>query len=379
MRAYCDGGGPRNRGGVTSIFAQRPGDGPAGGLARQRNISRRTADRATWHLQDAARWRTVGPGVQVMTTPKPTRCDHLDPALSLPVIELDHVAMLDGGRIVEWEVVGRGAPLFWLEGGPGLPAHLARPDVEFLGRWFRCHLVNAPGCGRTTPPDDPVEGYSLASHVAFFEAVRVALGLGSISLAGHSWGGLLAAAWAATHPGSIERLIVIDGYAGAGSVDAAAALAERAAAFDRIRHVPGIDAAIAAFDRALEVASTDEREAREAFDPVWPLYFADPASPLAREHVDRIRREVRMNLDVGVAWDRVFENLDYRPLLRAIRCPTLILAGAHDFICGPVWNRALAAAIPGARYVEIARAGHLPQYEAPDAVTAAIEVWLATS
>lgn len=314
-----------------------------------------------------------------MTTRRPTRPDGARRFVSLPVIELDHVAALDGGRMVEWEVIGEGAPLIWIEGGPGLPAHLARPDVAFLSRWFRCHLVNAPGCGRTNAPDDRVEGYSLAAHVSFFESVRVALGLGSIALAGHSWGGLVGAAWAATHPGSIERLIVIDGYAGAGSVDAAAALAERTAAFDRIRHVPGIDAAIAAFDRALQDAPSDERDACAAFHPAWPLYFADPTSTVAREHVDRIRREVRANVDVGAAWDRIYESRDYRPLLDTIRCPTLVLVGAHDFICGPVWNRALAAAIRSARYVEIAGAGHLPQYEAPEAVAAAIEAWLDTT
>jgi pimeloyl-ACP methyl ester carboxylesterase len=51
--------------------------------------------------------------------------------------------------------------------------------------------------------------------------------------------------------------------------------------------------------------------------------------------------------------------------------------GEHDYVCGPTWNRALAAAIPGARYVEIPNVGHLPQYEAPAAFRAAIDDWLA--
>jgi aminoacrylate hydrolase len=38
--------------------------------------------------------------------------------------------------------------------------------------------------------------------------------------------------------------------------------------------------------------------------------------------------------------------------------PTLVVSGAHDLIARPALGRALANAIPGARYVEFADAGH---------------------
>ena len=38
--------------------------------------------------------------------------------------------------------------------------------------------------------------------------------------------------------------------------------------------------------------------------------------------------------------------------------PTLVLTGAHDPIAPPSAGSALAAAIPGARYVEVADASH---------------------
>src|SRR5262249_57991789 len=96
----------------------------------------------------------------------------------------------------------------WVEGGPGRWAHLARPDAALVSDLFRCHLVNAPGCGRTSPPAD-VSGYDLPGIIAFFEEVRVRLGLGHVAIMGHSWGGLVAAAWAAAHPESVDRLVVI--------------------------------------------------------------------------------------------------------------------------------------------------------------------------
>jgi len=70
----------------------------------------------------------------------------------LATIQLDRLTPLPDGRVVEWEARADGVePLVWVEGGPGLPAHLARADVVPVLDRFRCHLVNAPGSGRSAP------------------------------------------------------------------------------------------------------------------------------------------------------------------------------------------------------------------------------------
>lgn len=51
---------------------------------------------------------------------------------------------------------------------------------------------------------------------------------------------------------------------------------------------------------------------------------------------------------------------DLRPLLPAIRLPTLLVAGRNDRITPPAAMRELARSIAGAEHVEIARAGHAP-------------------
>jgi pimeloyl-ACP methyl ester carboxylesterase len=68
--------------------------------------------------------------------------------LPLLDIRLEHVTRFADGRLVEWEAHGTGMePLVWVEGGPGLPAHLARADIVPVLDRFRCHLVDAPGNG----------------------------------------------------------------------------------------------------------------------------------------------------------------------------------------------------------------------------------------
>lgn len=58
---------------------------------------------------------------------------------------------------------------------------------------------------------------------------------------------------------------------------------------------------------------------------------------------------------------------DLSALLPRIDVPTLVVSGAGDRVVPPALSRRTAAAIPGARYVEIPGCGHTPQEECPDA------------
>jgi proline iminopeptidase len=287
---------------------------------------------------------------------------------------LADVLGLPDGTLAEWEATGSGEPLLWIEGGPGLPAHLARPDVGLLADRFRPYLVNAPGCGRTTAPAT-ADGYDLDAHVRFFDAFRRARGLGPVTVMGHSWGGLVALALALAAPSSVLRLIIIDGYAGEASVPEDVATVERERALDRVRDQGWFDTAVATFAEDLDMSAA---ELDERFERCWPLYFANPDGELARRHIARLGRETRWNIEAARAWSPE-PPLDLLPQLAQIQCPTLVIAGEHDFICGPAWNRPIADGIPRGEYFEVPGAGHFPQYEAPQEFRRTVLDWLARS
>ena len=67
---------------------------------------------------------------------------------------------------------------------------------------------------------------------------------------------------------------------------------------------------------------------------------------------------------------------DSRPGLRAITCPTLVLAGRDDQVTPPKVQLELAAAIPDATLVLLPRCGHLAPLERPDAVARQLTGWL---
>lgn len=58
--------------------------------------------------------------------------------------------------------------------------------------------------------------------------------------------------------------------------------------------------------------------------------------------------------------------------LRAIQCPTLVIAGAEDSARPPSDSERLARTIPGAKMVRIPQCGHSSSLECPEAVNAAI-------
>ena len=67
---------------------------------------------------------------------------------------------------------------------------------------------------------------------------------------------------------------------------------------------------------------------------------------------------------------------DFRPLLPAIRCPTLVLCGRQDALTPLAFHQEIVAAVPGAELVVLEACGHLSTLERPVEVNAALRAWL---
>src|SRR5262245_18684004 len=84
------------------------------------------------------------------------------------------------------------------------------------------------------------------------------------------------------------------------------------------------------------------------------------------------RREAGSDLGATKAWESLGQTIDIRPLLSGVRCPTLLLVGELDLICGPAHSRAIAEAIPHAEVVTVPDCGHFVPGEAPEAFREAV-------
>ena len=96
-------------------------------------------------------------------------------------------------------------PLLYLHGGPGSGSY---DFMSFQGDLLSKRLdligVDQRGVQHSDPLDGPVTEDDL---IADFEALRTALGISRWSILGHSYGGRLALRYAATHPGTVAKVI----------------------------------------------------------------------------------------------------------------------------------------------------------------------------
>ncbi len=99
------------------------------------------------------------------------------------------------GALIYYKAVGHGAPLMIVHGGPGASHEYLLPYLLPLMRTSRLIFIDERGSGRSSKLEDAKQ-YTIANMVEDIETVRQALGLGKISLLGHSYGGALAQAYA---------------------------------------------------------------------------------------------------------------------------------------------------------------------------------------
>ena len=221
--------------------------------------------------------------------------------------------------------------------------------VPELARKRRLTLVNLPGYGASPPAGEDVESY----------ADRVAGLFGALDLPpqsdvlGNGFGGFIAVALAARHGAKFDRLIVADALA---SFPASAKMPLQNLAARVAQEGMG---------GALDVAI--QRMFPESFATAHPEIVAERKRALAQADPACFRTACL-----------ALARLDLALVLKLIRNPTLVMAGALDQTTPPALARELARGIAGAKFLEIPGCGHCPQIEDPGAFVDAVNGFLPT-
>ncbi|WP_279482981.1 3-oxoadipate enol-lactonase [Aureimonas sp. SK2] len=214
---------------------------------------------------------------------------------------------------------------------------------------FEVLLLDTRGHGLTETTPGPYTIPLLAADVA---ALLDVLGWSKVSVAGLSIGGLIAQHLAIHTPERIDSLVLMD---------TAARIGEAQAWNDRIAAVE--TGGVSAIGEAVAL-----RWFSESFPAEHPARFA----------VWRAMLEATPRVGYAGACAAV-RDADYRGSVSRIAAPTLAIAGDADRPTSPDLVKATADLIPGARFISVEGAGHLPCLERPAKVAALIADHVAAS
>ena len=239
---------------------------------------------------------------------------------------------------------GAGQPVLLLHGGGG-PQTVA-PFADQLAGYGRFQVITPvhPGFGGTPRPDSLTTVGGLAD---LYGQVLDALDLRDVIVVGNSIGGWIAAELVLRAPGRIAGLVLANAV---GIV------------------VPGHP-----ITDILPLAPAELLKL-SFYDP--EPFRVDPAAlPEAQQ---RIMAGNRATLMV-YGGTPTTGDVTLAGRLGQLATPTLVVWGEADQIVDPDYGRAFAAAIPGARFLLLDRAGHMPQLEATDRLTQAVREFAAAS
>ncbi len=243
-------------------------------------------------------------------------------------------------------------PLAWREAGAGpvvvflhgLGGSRTAWDPQLLGmaEAYRCIAWDMPGYGASAPGPDPLTFIDLARSVAdLLDTLEVQ----QAAVVGLSLGGMVAQHFALEYPHRINSLVLLDtspAFGLDGSTDAET--------WTNLRLQPLADG--------------------KTPGDIAPMVLKSVAGPqisptnlsIAIAAMERISPA---GLEATV---RCLPSHDTRDRLPEISCPTLVLVGDLDTETPPSYSQFLTDLIPGARYAEIADAGHLSNLEQPDQI-----------
>jgi proline iminopeptidase len=270
---------------------------------------------------------------------------------------------------------GSGRSVLIVHGGPGVPIRTAIPALAALESTHQFIYYDQRGCGQSTRPIDRFSSSNffenmqvlekklgLSAQIADIERIRRILGEEKITLMGHSFGGFLAALYAAEFPDRVKALVLV------------------APASTLVLPNPNNDL-FQAVGRLLPNEFKEEYEAYLKdyldFGGIFTKSDADLVALNARfgkfyrAAAQAKHFEVAQGDETGAGgwmvqamYFSMGRRHDYRAALKNIKAPVLVLHGDRD-IQSEGASRAYAEVLPNARFQVIQGAGHFPFADVP--------------
>jgi len=309
----------------------------------------------------------IAPPLQAQTPAPRTPAQAQAPVPSVLKIEEGFVDA--NGVLIYYKALGSGSPLVIVHGGPGASHDYFLPYLLPLARSHRLVFIDERGSGRSEKLED-ASAYTVENMVEDVEAVRRGLSLGTISLLGHSYGGVLAQAYAFKYQQHLSHLVLASTFHSTARMNDV---------FKKIKAkmTPELRQRIDTMEQAgLFGHGKDYEKNRYAADYMVAAWGEGYFPYLYQRRPDANYDPTNTG---GMAWDLYREmwgshgeyvidgnlrSVEYADRLPSLKVSTLLIAGDHDE-CDPALSQDMHQRIAGSRIVILPQSGHMTFVDQP--------------
>jgi len=291
------------------------------------------------------------------------------PSVAANVLEIEEGFVDANGMLIYYKALGRGDPLVVVHGGPGASHDYFLPYLVPLARTNRLVFIDERGSGRSEKLEDP-SGYTVESMVEDVEAVRVALGLGKISLLGHSYGGVVAQAYALKYQGRLSHLLLCSTFHSTRRLNEVFVKMKANMAPELRARIEQMEQA-GLFGRGKDFEKS--RYTEDYMSAAWgegyfPYLYGrrpDPNfNPAGMGVMSWDLYRVMWGSHGEFVVDGNLTSVEYAERLGSIHVPTLITVGDHDQV-DPSISREMNERIPGSKLIVLPESGHMTFVDQP--------------
>lgn len=253
------------------------------------------------------------------------------------------------GGTIHYTIAGAGPPVLLIQ-GVGAIGRAWQPQIDALASHRTVLAFDNRGIGKSPHGSTPLSIEAMAADAV---AVADVAGASTFDVVGHSMGGVIAQEVALSARSRVRSLSLLCTFAR--GAQGARLSWDLLVAGLRSRIGPRSARRRAFVELVMTRAYLDGVD-RRALDATLTDLFGRDLADQPPVVMPQLKAMARYD-----AFDRL---ASLAPL------PTLVVSATHDRIALPAFGRQLAGAIPGARYVEIAEAGHAVPIQCADRVNA---------
>lgn len=269
---------------------------------------------------------------------------------------------IDGYKI-NIEVLGEGEPLFFFAGGPGNSHDYMQGNFGHYYKDYKVVFIDMLGRGLSDDAKSSAE-YSIDNDVHITEEIRKILGLDKIGLIGHSYGTVVAQAYAIKYPDQVSKMVLINGFHSGENWQANC---------DSYNHY-----AQTHFPEKWKQVDSLRALGQISSDPEFAELYGSFPTKYIYYHNTRLRQNVPKTKFRGWNSDVYYSiigrdadffvsgsmmDTDFRKDLSDLDFPTLIVAGRYDGVSTPEYAVQYKTFMPQADFVMFEQSGHNPYLE----------------